>query len=227
MKELHVGRNQGAAVDEIDFEWANLYTWELVGGRQSSHIRRSTNEGGKTGLLSLGSEIMKRAGYTKELDEYVTFIDGNRLNFQRNNLVFIEKSLYHQRQPITHKWKGVRYIDRLKKFSITIKLDRRFTKSTYQSSMEAAECYNKLAISYYGQFAAINNTRTSQVIWPPLILMSDRKIRKPVCSYRVKSVIINAAFDDIGRWCPRCINESCYLSNQGLTCLICKWSLIK
>jgi hypothetical protein len=225
MKKVHVGKNQKVQVNDEDFEWISQHTWESVRTGQKSFIRRSVEKGGKWQQFSLGAEILDRLGFSKNNDEYITFIDGNRFNFQQNNLVIIEKSLYHQRQPIVHKWKGVRYINKLRKFSITINLDKKFTKSIYQSDLEAAECYNKLAVKYYGQFAAVNNIQTSQVIWPPLVLVPNRRIRKPIYTYKVKAVLVNGAFDDIERWCPKCMKETCYLSNQGLTCLGCKWSL--
>lgn len=228
MKQIYIGSNKTILLSDNDFKWASQYSWEIVRSKKENQVRRVSSKNGKVRTFLLNNEIMKRLGkeFVKNDDEYVTFIDGNKFNFQRNNLVLIEKSLYHQRQPINGEWKGVRYEKRLEKYAISINLDKRFTRSTYRSSIAAAQDYNKLAVIYYGQFAAINNTSNSQVIWPPLVSPKSRRIRKPTISDALSvKRILTKEFTDVERFCPRCTKETCYLCKEGLKCLNCRWIL--
>jgi hypothetical protein len=226
--QLFINKNLSVLVDEIDHKWASQHGWEVTRSKYSSHIRRTVNKNSKRIHYSFATEIMERIGFKKEPEEYIRFVNGNQLDYRRDNLVLIDKSLYHQRQLNAGLWHGVCQKKGVKSYSINIRLDKK-TSRNFKTAPEAALTYNKLAVTYYGQFAAINATRHPKyqgAIYPPLVLVEGRRIRKPDYGYQAKNrVAAMDYFDDVARWCPHCVTESCFLVDQGLKCFQCRWLL--
>ena len=90
--------------------------------------------------------------------------DGNKLNNQRDNLRYASRSQNHANRKKSSesifRYKGIRKKNdrfRNKPWQATIKKDyKTYYLGYYETEIEAAEAYNKMAVELYGEFARIN-----------------------------------------------------------------------
>lgn len=152
MKEIVLsGGVYKALVDDNMYDEINQYSWRVQRGCNTIYARTDVN--GKP--LLMHRLVMKIA----ERDLVCDHVDEDGLNNQTTNLRFLtyaknnirsgprkaNKSGYKGVHPCGKSWRAVIHIDRK-----TIALGRYATKE------EAAEAYNKAAVSYFGELCYLN-----------------------------------------------------------------------
>lgn len=137
-------------VDDEDYQYLNQWKWRL--GFYDSIIR-GTRKNGIYKLFILPRVIMNTP---KGMD--TDHIDGNRLDNRKSNLricTHVENT--RNRRPRTKHFKGISWHIRIKKWQARIRKDNKeFHLGYFDSDIEAAKAYNKVAPKYYGEFARLN-----------------------------------------------------------------------
>jgi len=88
--------------------------------------------------------------------------DRNKLNNKRNNLRFITNQQNimnsNKRKNTSSKYKGVCFVKAKKKWIAQISFNKKIYRlGCFANEKEAAKAYNKKAIEFFGEFAALND----------------------------------------------------------------------
>jgi hypothetical protein len=153
MKEIALTRGYVALVDDEDYAWLSQSRWACL----------------KIGYASAKIDgkqcYMHRIITGAQPGQYVDHIDGNKLNNQRTNLRLCTCRQNHWNKPkqTTHKqWKGQRSIykgvERIpNKWRARIKANgERIHIGVFDSEIEAAKAYDRMATKHFGEFAYLN-----------------------------------------------------------------------
>lgn len=149
------GKGLFTLVDDKDYEEFNKWKWKLD---KSGCATRSKY---KNSLYRLHREIMN---CSKGM--VVDHINGDRLDNRRENLRICtyQQNSFNSKKHYgsTSKYKGVSYKKDHKRWMACIYLNRKFKHiGYYNTEDEAAMAWNKVAKQYHGEFAKLNDVRSS------------------------------------------------------------------
>ena len=156
MKEISLGRDMFAVIDDIDYLEISKYKWGLLKHRSGKFyaIARINRESVLMHRLIMGA---------KSFSEKVDHADGNSLNNQRHNLRFSTNSENMMNRGLAaHNktgFKGVlkRNDRRTKPYKAQIGANgRTIYIGHFDTAKEAAHAYNEKAKELHGQFAHLN-----------------------------------------------------------------------
>lgn len=165
-KEIPLQNGMFAIVDDKDYEKVNKFNWTVRANGTTIQVCRRNNDTN----ITLGRFILR---LTKDDNKYVIHKDGNRLNFERKNLVVSEMNeVRHSSKGIngTSRYKGVSWHKAGNKWmaQISFKGKRKYLGS-YVNEDDAASAYNEAAIEWFGEHAYLNeigeeNSASEQVL---------------------------------------------------------------
>ena len=157
MKKISANRGRyEILVDDEDYddikEASQRYSWCVVGHHNSHRVRCGPQRGP---FLYLHRFLM-----CPKDDEFVRYLDGNRLNNQKENLLIVTPTQARQgvrKKPRgTSKYYGVQKSGR--GFTAAISANRVcYHLGYYQTEIEAARAYDIKALEVHGRFARTND----------------------------------------------------------------------
>lgn len=156
---IEVNKGLKAKIDQEDFERVNQHTWRVI-RKDSGRLKVVTNIITEKGnrQVSLGQFLMNppagKMVYPRR------FMDG--LDYRKSNLIVCtmkerQRILPKSRRFGSSRFKGVSYVQSLKRWRASIKIDGR-SKSlgVYDTELQAAEAYNRAAREAFGDMAYQN-----------------------------------------------------------------------
>lgn len=157
MKEITLGKDRVALVDDANYDWLSHFTWHVQHGSSTdyaaSQVGSSTNPNRK---LFYMHRIILRA----EKGVHVDHIDHNGLNNQRDNIRLCtprQNMMNKHGHSKTSRFKGVLYQKRREAWIAQIYLNYRLTRlGTHDTEIDAALAYDKAARYHFGEFALLN-----------------------------------------------------------------------
>ena len=155
VRMIPLGDGFYAYVDAADYEWLSQYHWHLQNGYAA---RRE-----KTRVILMHREIMQ-----PPTGMVVDHIDGNKANNCRFNLRTCtpaeNRRNNRKRNDARSKFKGVSYHERMRKWRARCWCKGRDPFLDYfDTDVEAARAYDRVAVEYFGEFARLNFPEE----WPP------------------------------------------------------------
>lgn len=160
-KDLYLGNNIFAIVDDEDYYWLSQWNWNAVSIKNKLYVRRSK----KKGILKSGIkyEVFIHRVIMKCTDSnlVVDHIDNNPLNNQKSNLRVCTKA-ENNRNTSSHKdssskYLGVTYDKARKKWNAQLMVNgKRVLTKRYTTEIEAAYAYDTAAKLHVGQYANLN-----------------------------------------------------------------------
>ena len=160
MKQIGLTQGKYALVDDADFEWLNQWKWFAVRQRNGNWyaVRNSTWKNVKGRTIYMHRKILR---LTVEDYHETDHKDHNGLNNQRENLRIATRmqNQYNQKPQIgkSSQYKGVRWHKRDRKWRAEIKLNKKTRWiGAYNSEIEAARSYDRVAKELFGEFAYTN-----------------------------------------------------------------------
>lgn len=154
-RKIALTRGKFAIVDQDDFDELNKHKWQFA---TVGYASRCVSIGkGKTRGVLMHRKVMGAHGKI-----VVDHINHNGLDNRKVNLRFATYSQNSmncrmRKKTGTSKYKGVRYIKRINRWTASITYNR---KQKYLGSFAcekaAAEAYNEAAKKYHGEFAVLN-----------------------------------------------------------------------
>lgn len=152
MKYIQLNKGFVAAVDDVDFERANQYSWHVV---QDNHTNYAVAY-----IPGLGNTPLHRfvMDYTGEL--LIDHRNGCGLDCQRANLRLATYSQNGANRRTGGKLKGVRWRASKQKWETRIVCQgKRYKLGEFESELEAALAYDAKAVELFGEFALTNAAR--------------------------------------------------------------------
>lgn len=157
MKTISSFQGDTILVDDSDYEWISSFKWSVKKAPGRPAYARTTlidSSGAKT------TASMHRMIIRPDAGQVVDHIDHNTLNNQRSNLrvcTVAENCRNSRKRNGLHLPKGVSFISRDQRYQAYIYVNgRRVYLGNYLDQREAAHAYNRAAIKYFGEFAALN-----------------------------------------------------------------------
>lgn len=155
VKEILLQNGIVAMVDDEDYERCMEHTWSL-GATSRTLWTVSTTINSE--MISLQRFLL---GLVKGDGKEISFLDKNRLNYQKNNLIIGDSKLKIIRRRghsnSSSKYKGVSWSKRLSKWEVTITYNRKRNHlGFYKDEDEAAKIYNAAALKFFGENAYQN-----------------------------------------------------------------------
>jgi hypothetical protein len=152
-KEIPLSKGKIALVDDEDYEWLNQWKWYYHKGYAA---RESSLKDGPRKTIWMHRLIL---GVQK--DEYCDHRNRNTLDNHRSNLRVASKLQNNtNRGPLAHSqngYKGVKLDKRISKWYARIRKNGQSTSVGYfNTAIEAAYAYDKLAMEHFGEFAYLN-----------------------------------------------------------------------
>lgn len=157
MKEIKLTQGKTAMVDDQDFEWLSQWKWLAVySGSNKWYARRNYRDNGKRYSIFMHRQILN-APEGMQGD----FIDGDSLNNQRSNLRLATQSQNNMNRESfkknkTSKYKGVCFYNRPKKYGMQIYFGGKVISRLFNTEIEAAKEYDRLARIHHKEFARLN-----------------------------------------------------------------------
>jgi len=150
MKEIPVGQDRVALVDDEDYALVSQYRWRTT-SRQ--HRRTVYAINGKTRLL-----MHKLITGFKQTDHINgNGLDNRRVNLRESTSAQNRMNMSKQRGEYTSEYKGVSWDYRRKKWRAYIQVDRKHIYlGRFDSEVDAAKVYDAAAVEYFGAFAYTN-----------------------------------------------------------------------
>jgi len=155
MKLIPLTRGKSAIVDDADFVWLSQRTWTLS-GNLGNHYASTWVPIKKTQRL-MHREIMNPPSGIE-----VDHINGDHLDNRRMNLRLCSRSENGKNRKkcatkTTSVYKGVSWNkSRMKWYSHIKHNGKSIHLGSFREEIDAAMAYNKAAIEYFGDFAAVN-----------------------------------------------------------------------
>lgn len=138
-------------VDAVHYEWLNQYKWTARQAGRTWYAHRHR----KGGSISMHREIM-RPGPGLVVDH----IDRNGLHNRESNLRVCTPAENQRNRPAvggSSQYKGVSYDKEHKKWEAGIHINgRRIHIGLFESEIEAARAYDRVARELFGEFAYLN-----------------------------------------------------------------------
>jgi hypothetical protein len=152
--EIFMTQNQVALIDDEDYELVCRFRWNPRFHGKTCYAIANIN-GLKHTTVQMHRLIMEA---TK--DQLIDHKNGNGLDNRRDNLRFCNQIQNMQNQTRTlgkSKYKGVHWHTNNKNWVSRIQVSKkRISLGSFSSEKEAALAYNKAALSYFGEFAKLN-----------------------------------------------------------------------
>lgn len=168
MIEVLLTKNQTTEIDLIDSDLVSTRKYHAHGRKGDFYAARTGWKGFKRTAIYLHVEIMERI-ISRPLtdDEEVDHVDLNKLNNKRGNLRIASHPQNMKNNPITIRntsgYKGVSWIERLKKYQVDITVDgERYYLGVFSDLEEAARAYNVAAKEHHKEFASLNSITGDQ-----------------------------------------------------------------
>lgn len=157
MKKISLSNGEFALVDDADFKMLNKYRWRKT---KEGYITTTTTPRKLMHRMIIGLD-----GFNSVCD----YINGNRLDHRRNNLrVCTRQQLSRKRAVKSQNPTGYKGVYKRKKrfphysdgYQARIFFNgERITVGTYKTAAEAAEAYNKAALTFFGEYARLNDVK--------------------------------------------------------------------
>lgn len=152
--------NQKVKVDNADFKWLNSFRWSIRRGKDGRmYARRNDYRNSQSNYIDMHRLIMN---FPK--NKQVDHKDSDSLNNTRINLRVCTQNGNAKNQVLsklsTTGFKGVSFDKSKGKFSCFITSNYKHIFGGYfDSPLDAAKKYNKLAIKHHGEFARLNKIK--------------------------------------------------------------------
>jgi len=163
MKYINLSQGYKAIVDDEDYEYLNLFKWNVRIVNNTQYAKRSQR------LPNATTIQMHRQILNVESGFMVDHINGNGLDNRKENLRIVTRSqnLMNSKKPKTgktSKYKGVNFYKGSKNATKCWRAEIRLNgKSIYlgafYSEKDAAIAYNTAALKYFKQFAKLNEIK--------------------------------------------------------------------
>jgi hypothetical protein len=159
---IPVNKGYRAKIDAEDYDRVMAHTWRVI-RKDSGRLKVVTNIMTKSGnrQVSLGQFLMEpprgKMVYPRR------FMDG--LDYRKSNLIVCtmkerQRILPKSRRHGSSRFKGVSYVQSLKRWRASIKVDgKSISLGVFESELEAADAYNRAAREYFGDMAYQNPLR--------------------------------------------------------------------
>lgn len=157
MKTILVGKNEEPVVVDDDFEYPEGFSLS-VGDSGYVRMLRSTGERRPRGSYVYEEDYLHRWITKAPKGKVVLFIDRNKLNLQRENLIVCDRAV-----SIRHtggrrgRFKGVHFSKKQMKWIAQITYNYKcYTLGSFDCEEAAASAYNQAAVRLYGAHAYVN-----------------------------------------------------------------------
>lgn len=152
VKEIPLQNGMFALVDDEDFERVNQHLWSVRTTDIKNGLIVENNKVGRIQRFVLG---------LKDKEKKIIQINKNPLDFTKDNLKILNKSEVQKTakgwRNSSSKYKGVSWMASRKRWRAHITLEGKFKHLGYfEKEDDAAEEYNKAALSYFGELAFQN-----------------------------------------------------------------------
>lgn len=159
---IPVNKGYRAKIDAEDFDRVTKHTWRVI-RKDSGRLKVVTNIVTPNGnrQVSLGQFLMKppkgKMVYPRR------FMDG--LDYRKSNLIVCtmkerQRILPKSRRHGTSRFKGVSYVQSLKRWRSSIKVNgKSISLGVFESEADAAEAYNRAAQEHFGDMSYQNPVR--------------------------------------------------------------------
>lgn len=153
MIKIKLTKGFEAILDDCDNEYAKNKWFESNG-----YAVRTSYDGGVQKTLRLGREILAINDPKLEVD----YINHDTLDHRRENLRIVTRMQSQQNRKVmktktSSKYKGVFWLERIKKYTATIRINKKQLHiGCYSNEDDAAKAYNKKATELFGEFAYLN-----------------------------------------------------------------------
>ncbi len=159
MKKIPLTQGKVAVVDDEDYDWLIEWKWSYADYPNCGAFRNQLKGESEDISLKMHRAIWERHNGPIPEDLLINFIDGNGLNNKKQNLRLAtwSQSQWNQkpRTGCTSQYKGVAWQDT--KWRSKIKLNgKQIHLGYFDDEKEAARTYNKAALTYFGEFAQLN-----------------------------------------------------------------------
>jgi hypothetical protein len=156
---IPVNKGLRAKIDAEDYDRVMKHTWRVI-KKDSGRLKVVTNVMTKQGnrQVSLGQFLMSppkgKMVYPRR------FMDG--LDYRKSNLIVCtmkerQRILPKSRNHGSSRFKGVSYVQSLKRWRASIKVDgKSISIGVFDSELEAADAYNKAAREHFGDMSYQN-----------------------------------------------------------------------
>lgn len=140
-------------VDNEDFDFLSEFDWYIHNGYACCHIKQQDGQYKTTRMARL---IMNAS-----IGQLVDHIDRDKLNNQRNNLRFANKSINSLNRDLQSNnksgFRGVHFEKQTNKWRAELhSYDKHIRLGRFVDPKEAALAYNKAAKEFFGDFAVLN-----------------------------------------------------------------------
>jgi len=160
LKEITVSDGSIVLVDDEDYEKLSKWKWRIT---KTGYVRRTGRVEGKSVPVYIHREIMLASKGIQ-----VDHINGNKLDNRKENLRlatrFENQRNVGKRSNNKSGYKGVRWVDRVRKWRADIRTDsgRKFI-GQFNNKHDAARAYNEAALKYHGKYAFLNEIKEDVV----------------------------------------------------------------
>lgn len=161
MKKIHLKGNDYAIVDDDDYPYLNRFTWTCndkgtEGGKLYAMMCKQRN--GKSNGIAMHELVINL-----ENADAISFKNGNTLDYRKQNLIPVDKSLMMQRsikrriKNASSEYKGLTYRKKKDVWEVRIAKDKQtYFVGTFRNERDAALAYNDKAKELYGDLAYQN-----------------------------------------------------------------------
>lgn len=157
MKEISLTQGKVALVDDEDFEFLNQWKWRILRGRHTCYAKRH----GPRFAGARPTILMHRSLLNAPTGLQVDHINGDGLDNRRLNLRLATNAQNGQNQRPrtdgTSRFRGVSWNTKAHKWVATICFHQQVRcLGYYDTEIEAARVYDKMAGFLFGEFARLN-----------------------------------------------------------------------
>lgn len=157
MQHIILKDSKSIFIDDDNIELYNAYSWGLSESNNAIYLRTTVYQNGRKDTLYFHRAILN--DYSK--DKVVHFLDGNRLNFQKDNIALVSRSVKchinnKNNYAKSSNCKGVTYRHKSYIVRITVNGKRKYL-GKFSTREEALKVYDYNAIITFGLYAQLNH----------------------------------------------------------------------